>query len=289
MNKGGVKLKIINCLLFLALIGVLVAPSVVVAQDASACCGVNPYGLTVAASPDPVCIPGEVTLSGTYSTDVQWPQSGPYPTGVFIRVWNPDGVMVVDENLVVADAEVESGTFDFSYAFTADMEGVYGYQVVAWAEGDSGRMDSIAWNGAVSAEQCNLPPDCSAAEPSMGIIWPPNHQMVDITIEGVTDPDGDPVTITIDGIWQDEPLDSFGDGTFEPDASGIGTDIATVRAERSGTTDQKKTTGDGRVYTIAFTASDGQAECSGVVTVGVPHDVKDTPVDGGALYDSTGG
>ena len=66
---------------------------------------------------------------------------------------------------------------------------------------------------------------------------------------------------------------------------GIGTPTAQVRAERSGT---DKVPGDGRVYHISFTATDEYgATCDGEVTVGVPHDKKDTPVDGGALYDST--
>jgi len=45
----------------------------------------------------------------------------------------------------------------------------------------------------------NQPPDVSDANPSIKCIWPPNHKFVDITIEGVTDPDGDAVTITITG------------------------------------------------------------------------------------------
>jgi len=54
-----------------------------------------------------------------------------------------------------------------------------------------------------------------------------------------------------------------------------------LRAERQGP-------GNGRVYRIAFTASDGQGDsCSGTVAVGVPHDVKDTPVDDGQTFDST--
>jgi hypothetical protein len=59
------------------------------------------------------------------------------------------------------------------------------------------------------------------------------------------------------------------------------TDTAQVRAERSGL-------GDGRVYTISFTGTDSfGAECTGEVKVGVPHDKKDIPVDGGPIYDST--
>jgi hypothetical protein len=42
------------------------------------------------------------------------------------------------------------------------------------------------------------------------------------------------------------------------------------------------------VYHIGFSAADGHGgSCLGKVLVGVPHDIKDTPVDDGALYDST--
>ena len=131
----------------------------------------------------------------------------------------------------------------------------------------------------------NQPPDCSEAAPSVDNIWPPNHKFVSINVIGVTDLDGDPITITIDNIYQDEPVDTYGDGSFTPDGQGVGTDTAEVRAERSGS---KKVPGDGRVYHISFTADDGRGGvCSGEVLVGVPNDVKDIPVDGGVLYDST--
>jgi len=131
----------------------------------------------------------------------------------------------------------------------------------------------------------NTPPDCSVAVPSVDVIWPPNHKFVRIDILGVTDPDGDPVAITIDGIFQDEPVDTFGDGNFTPDGLGIGTSTAQVRAERAGA---KKVPGNGRVYHIFFTADDGLGgTCTDEVLVGVPHDVNDTPIDDGALFDST--
>ena len=124
----------------------------------------------------------------------------------------------------------------------------------------------------------NDPPDCSQAEPSQDSLWPPNHKMVDITVTGVTDADGDDITITIDGITQDEEVDAKGSGKFSPDGKGVGTATAQVRAERIG---DKKTPGDGRVYHIAYTASDGQDSCSGEVSVGVPHDQGqgNTPID----------
>lgn len=132
----------------------------------------------------------------------------------------------------------------------------------------------------------NEPPDCSTAVPSIATIWPPNHKFVSIDVLGVTDADDDPVSIVIESIWQDEPVDSYGDGSFAPDGQGIGSETAELRAERAGT---KKIPGDGRVYHIYFTADDGQGgSCMGEVLVGVPHDQRSTPpLDGGALYDST--
>jgi hypothetical protein len=51
----------------------------------------------------------------------------------------------------------------------------------------------------------NRPPDCSSAFPSLDSPWPPNHKFVDIDVDGVTHPDGDPLSINIDSIYQDEP------------------------------------------------------------------------------------
>jgi von Willebrand factor type A domain len=134
-------------------------------------------------------------------------------------------------------------------------------------------------------ETCGTPnnnPDCSTAAPSESTLWPPNHKMKSITITGVTDPDGDPVTIAIDSIFQDEPTNGLGDGDKSPDGAGVGTDTAEVRSERSGTA-------DGRVYHILFTADDGNGgTCSGEVLVSVPHDQDGAAaVDGGSLFDST--
>ena len=40
----------------------------------------------------------------------------------------------------------------------------------------------------------NLPPDCSAAAPSVDQLWPPNHKLVPVTVVGVTDPRIRPTT-----------------------------------------------------------------------------------------------
>lgn len=129
----------------------------------------------------------------------------------------------------------------------------------------------------------NSAPDVSGATASVSNIWPPNNKMIDIQILDVVDPDGDPVTITITAITQDEPVNQTGSKKKEPDAEGIGTDTAWVRAERDGN-------GNGRVYEITFEASDDKgATAEGSVFVCVPHDQGEDIVciNDGQNYDST--
>lgn len=133
----------------------------------------------------------------------------------------------------------------------------------------------------------NTPPDVSHACPSLDCIWPPNHKFVPITIGCVTDAEGDPITIVVTSITSDEPTATIkgagGAVVHVADATGVGTNTANVRAERSGT-------GDGRVYEITFSASDGKASSIGKVRVKVPHDQSDKTcpaVDNGQIYDAT--
>ena len=129
----------------------------------------------------------------------------------------------------------------------------------------------------------NLPPDCSKAFPSATRLWPPNHKLATVAIQGVTDPENDPIKIRVTRITQDEPVNGLGDGDTGPDGFGVGTSQAQIRAERSGT-------GNGRVYAVAFTAEDGRGgSCNGTVQVGVPHDQGkgSVPIDDGQRFDST--
>jgi predicted amidohydrolase len=158
---------------------------------------------------------------------------------------------------------------------------IIGETVVVGVVFDDGAAGADQGSAYVFAPPANQPPNCGGAFPSVVTIWPPNHDMVDVTIEGVTDPDGDPVTINIDQIKQNEPTDGTGDGHTCPDGAGIGTSTAQVRAERSAQ-------GNGRVYTIYFTASDGAGgSCQGSVTVCAPKSRIGSCTNGRANFDST--
>ena len=125
----------------------------------------------------------------------------------------------------------------------------------------------------------NGAPDCSGAAASPVELFPPDHKFVAVSVTGITD-SGDPISITFTRVEQDEPPATGGC----PDAMGVGTGALALRAERNGQ-------GDGRVYHVHFTATDGRGgACSGAVTVCVPHDQRPGQAcdDGGALFDSTG-
>jgi hypothetical protein len=121
------------------------------------------------------------------------------------------------------------------------------------------------------------PPDCSRVSADPDTLWPPNHELVAVRLVGATDPDGDPVSIEITAVSQDEPP-----GRGAPDAM-PGTTPGTVmlRSERSGA-------GDGRVYRVAFRGLDPEGEeCTGLVSVSVPKSPNARALDSAPpLYDS---
>lgn len=145
-----------------------------------------------------------------------------------------------------------------------------------------GKLDSDPDDVAINVQNIDDPPNCSLAQASTPLLWPPNHKLLAVGIVGVTDPDNDQVAITVTGVTQDEPVNGLGDGDTSPDAVLQGVQVL-VRAERAGA-------GNGRVYHVSFTASDGLSiggECSGSVTVCVPHDRKSSTCgDGGPLFNS---
>ena len=123
-------------------------------------------------------------------------------------------------------------------------------------------------------------PLCHAAEAAPTALWPPDGRLVPVSVNGVTHPNGDPVTVTILKVTQDEPGGGPGRGRGAPDAI-IQGDRVLLRAERAGS-------GDGRVYEVQFAAHDFHGgQCAGQVRVGVPHDAGGGAKDGGPPYDST--
>lgn len=210
-------------------------------------------------------------------------------------------------NLVVTDALPVNTTFVSASAGCGDLAGTVTCTVASLASGASTTFtitvkagsagSTIVNTGTVSALQfdpaaannsstftttLNHNPVCTAVTAGPDL-WPPNHKLRSVTLSGATDADGDTLSWTVTGVTQDEPTNGLGDGDTPIDAVlGTGPKLQ-LRAERSGL-------GDGRVYRIALSVSDGRGgSCTVVAKVGVPHDQSPTgivPVDSGVVYNS---
>ena len=105
--------------------------------------------------------------------------------------------------------------------------------------------------------------DLAVAEP--GVLWPPNHKMVDVKVRAqVTDLCGT-TTWKIIRVSCNERVNGKGDGNTSRDWAITGDHTLKLRAERSGK-------GDFRIYTITLQAKDGAGNLSTTktVTVAVP-------------------
>jgi len=211
-----------------------------------------------------VAISGDTIVVGAPSDEDLAADSG--SVHVFVR----EGTTWRHEQELTAD---DGATFDEFGSVLA----ISGPVVVAGARPrDIGRRGS-----AYVFAPANRPPDCSHASPTVATLWPPNHRMVEVSILGLSDPEGGAVFTTIDQIRQDEPAGGPGDGYACPDGQGIGADLAAVRAERG-------SPGNGRVYVVSFTASDMEGgTCTGSVEVCVPDHRDGSCVAEPATVDST--
>jgi CSLREA domain-containing protein len=194
--------------------------------------------------------------------------------GVLGNDSDPDGQPLS----AVLVSDVSEGTLNlnsdgsFNYAPPADFFGEVSFTYQASDGMDLSNVATVT----ITVVSVNDPPICSAVL-NITSLWPANNQFTLVTLSGATDPEGDPVTITIVSVFQDEPVGP------QPDAIIYGSS-ADIRAERDGF-------GDGRVYHITYMASDGQGgTCNKEVLLGVvPHDQSGNlePIDQGPLYDST--
>ncbi|MCI5228219.1 MAG: hypothetical protein D3918_16595, partial [Candidatus Electrothrix sp. AX2] len=203
--------------------------------------------------------------AGDWYDDVVWSHS-PVPEG-----WN----VTIDENNVVTVTCPEDETEDVLITFYADLE---------WGGKGCGVSEEVLF-------EANHPP-VLCDEDAFFCLWSPNHkgdgkgeEYEDVPlIPFVCDEDGDPVTVSITSITSDEPTKkNNGDPAPDADLDCIGTDTAELRPERNGG-------GDGRVYLVTFTASDGRGgETEMSLPVRVPHDQHGdcVAVDSGQQYSAT--
>ena len=136
----------------------------------------------------------------------------------------------------------------------------------------------------VHAQDLNLAPDCSQATAEPDRLWPPNKKLVPIQIKGVTDPEGQDITLVTQCIRQDEAVGFWLWWFGRYDGAGLNTDTPSVRAKRWKWYPKQNEKGNwffskGRVYQIVFKATDSAgAGCTGKVRVDVPVHKKSTVI-----------
>lgn len=115
----------------------------------------------------------------------------------------------------------------------------------------------------------NPAPTISGAAVDKPTLWPPNHQMVDVTVSyGVSDNCPQPANACTLSVSSNEPDNEAGDGDTTSDWEIVDATHVRLRAERAGA-------GTGRLYTITITCTDsGGATSTQTVTVSVPKSQK---------------
>lgn len=180
-----------------------------------------------------------------------------------------------------------TGAISAAPMFTAPFVGFGGedliFQLVVSDNDPIGPLSSLPDHVTIHVANINDPPNCQAATASLELGWPPAHIMVPVEIENVVDAEDDNVSITVNGITQDETVSGLSNGDSTPDGViqvGDPVDSVLLRLERD-------PQGNGRVYVVSFTASDGLESCDGSIQVTVPHSRKSSAVDDGQNYNST--
>jgi len=111
------------------------------------------------------------------------------------------------------------------------------------------------------------PPTINTLSVTPGVLWPPSHKMVEVDVTADFHDLSDPEPVCrIVNVTSNEPVNSIGDGSTEPDWEITGDLTVSLRAESAGT-------GTGRLYTLHIECTD---TCGNIATatveVTVPHD-----------------
>jgi hypothetical protein len=121
-------------------------------------------------------------------------------------------------------------------------------------------------------------PTLSDPVASPAVLWPPNHSMRDVMVN-YTASDNCPLTCVL-SVMSNEPVDGTGDGDTSPDWEIVDSQKVRLRAERAGS-------GNGRIYTITTTCTDGSGNSISKSTeVVVAHNIT-SPISGAAFKINT--
>jgi hypothetical protein len=161
--------------------------------------------------------------------------------------------------------------------------------LVSWGDDSSGQVSAtpagtfsaIAAGSGFSvaiADSGNQPPVITCNGPVA--LWSPNHELVDVSSAiSVSDPDGNPVTLTFRVFSDETEIPDTGDGTgrHAPDFKTTLASGATGLFLRS----ERRATENGRFYVVVVTADDGNAGIGTAVCIAAacPHDQNQPSLD----------
>jgi len=174
---------------------------------------------------------------------------------------SPSGMATNQAGTLLYTAALNNLINGFSIGATGALTPVTGSPFSNGFPGNTGLLSLAVF----PAKNCCPAPVISGASATPELLWPPNHRMVDVTIDyTVTDPCPNTCVLTVSS---NEPVNGTGDGNTSPDWEVIDVHHVRLRAERAGN-------GDGRTYTISITCTNDTNGLSSTktVTVVVPHD-----------------
>ena len=207
------------------------------------------------------------------------------PAGTTVECTGNCGIQATDPQLVSFFAAASATDNCPGVVITNDVPAFLplGTTIVTFTATDSGGA-SASCPAAVTVVD-TIPPQITVTL-SRDVLWPPNHKLVDVTaavnVSDVCDPHA---TFVLTSIASSEPDEAPGDGDtandIQSDEIGTADTSFQLRSERSAL-------GNGRVYTIVYTASDKSGNTAqATATVKVPHD-QSGRAQGGAGFNSLG-
>jgi len=209
-----------------------------------------PRPLTISCKPH---LPLECTNGGSRGTvTVELEASGSVPV---VLVWTIDGTPYQTNTVPAGEVSIST-----NLTFTADF--ALGEHLVTVS----------ASNEEITPATCSTtvqvrdttPPQILSVSATPNLLWPPNQQMVSVTIEVQATDNCGPTTSKIVGVTSNEATRSFGRNNG-PDWLISGDLNVDLRAERLGNAEE-------RIYAILIECNDVAGNSSfGLVTVGVPH------------------
>lgn len=175
----------------------------------------------------------------------------------------PSGIATNQAGTLLYTADVNNLISGFSIGPTGALTSVPGAPFSNGFPGGFGLLSLAVF----PAKNCCPAPVISGASATPEVLWPPNHGIVDVTIDyTVTDSCPNTCVLTVSS---NEPLNGTGDGNTSSDWQVIDAHHVLLRAERAGK-------GGGRIYTVNVTCTNDTNKRSSSTTlmVLVPHDQK---------------